>query len=89
MELKRLIKHFTYRIEPKPEGGFIAHAFVIFHYGIFPQSLATLAAENVKLHALATWWDVLEVAEALGYFAPGQFAAVKAFLEDHPQNVVN
>ncbi len=26
MELKRLITHFTYRIEPKPGGGFIAHA---------------------------------------------------------------
>ena len=26
MELKRLITHFTYRIDPKPEGGFIAHA---------------------------------------------------------------
>ncbi len=26
MELKRLIQHFTYRIEPKPEGGFIARA---------------------------------------------------------------
>jgi hypothetical protein len=26
MELKRLITYFTYRIEPKPEGGFIAHA---------------------------------------------------------------
>jgi hypothetical protein len=26
MEIKRLLTHFTYRIEPKPEGGFIAHA---------------------------------------------------------------
>ena len=26
MDLKRLITHFAYRIEPKPEGGFIAHA---------------------------------------------------------------
>jgi hypothetical protein len=26
MELKSLITHFTYRIEPKPEGGFVAHA---------------------------------------------------------------
>jgi hypothetical protein len=26
MELKRLISQFTYRIEPKPGGGFIAHA---------------------------------------------------------------
>ena len=25
MELKRLMSHFTYRIEPKPGGGFIAH----------------------------------------------------------------
>src|SRR5438309_694326 len=25
MEIRRLITHFTYRIEPKPEGGFIAH----------------------------------------------------------------
>lgn len=26
MDIKRLVTHFTYRIEPKPEGGFIAHA---------------------------------------------------------------
>jgi hypothetical protein len=26
MEIKRLISQFTYKIEPKPEGGFIAHA---------------------------------------------------------------
>jgi len=26
MELKDLISHFTYRIDPKPDGGFIAHA---------------------------------------------------------------
>jgi len=26
VELKRIITKFTYRIEPKPEGGFIAHA---------------------------------------------------------------
>jgi orotate phosphoribosyltransferase len=63
-------------------GGKIGHTFVIFHYGIFPQSVATLAAEQVQLHALATWWDVLRVAEGLGYFAAGQFEAVKSFLED-------
>jgi orotate phosphoribosyltransferase len=62
-------------------GGEIAHTFVIFHYGIFPQSVASLAAEKVALHALATWWDVLAVAESLGYFTPSQFAAVKSFLE--------
>ncbi|MBV8653092.1 MAG: orotate phosphoribosyltransferase [Alphaproteobacteria bacterium] len=63
-------------------GGRIDHTFVIFHYGIFPRSVETLAAEKIRLHALATWWDVLGVAEGLGYFAPGQFEAVKSFLED-------
>jgi orotate phosphoribosyltransferase len=63
-------------------GGEIGHAFVIFHYGIFKSSLETLAAEQVRLHALATWWDVVAVAEGLGYFQPGQLAAVRAFLQD-------
>jgi orotate phosphoribosyltransferase len=62
-------------------GGQISHTFVIFHYGIFPQSVDSLAAEKVSLHALATWWDVLAVAEGLGYFTLAQFAAVKSFLD--------
>ena len=63
-------------------GAEIHHSFVIFHYGIFKSSTETLAAEKVKLHALATWWDVVAVAEELGYFQPGQLAAVRSFLED-------
>src|SRR5579864_8469725 len=38
-------------------GGVIAHSFVIFNYGIFPQSLASLEAEGITLQSLATWWD--------------------------------
>ncbi|MBX6367074.1 MAG: orotate phosphoribosyltransferase [Rhodospirillales bacterium] len=63
-------------------GAEIGHTFVIFHYGIFKSSLESLAAEKVKLHALATWWDVVAAADTLGYFQPGQLAAVRAFLED-------
>jgi orotate phosphoribosyltransferase len=63
-------------------GGITAHSFVIFNYGIFPQSMASLEAEGVRLHWLATWWDALRVAQGLGYFTPEQFAAVTAFLED-------
>jgi orotate phosphoribosyltransferase len=63
-------------------GGRCSDAFVIFDYGIFPQSVSSLAAEGVRLHGLATWWDVLAVADGLGYFTPAQFAAVKSFLED-------
>jgi orotate phosphoribosyltransferase len=66
-------------------GGLVGHTFVVFHYGIFPQSIESLAAEKIELHALATWWDVLAVAEGLGYFTPAQFAAVKSFLDD-PEN---
>ncbi|HKF71024.1 MAG TPA: orotate phosphoribosyltransferase [Stellaceae bacterium] len=66
-------------------GGQIGHTFVIFHYGIFPQSVTSLEAEGVKLHALATWWDVLKVAHGLGHFTPAQYAAIRAFLE-HPES---
>jgi orotate phosphoribosyltransferase len=69
----------------KKAGGKISHAFVIFHYGIFPQSVTSLEAEGVTLHALATWGDVLAVAHGLGYFSPEQYAAVKSFLE-HPDS---
>jgi len=35
--------------------------FVIFHYGIFQQSLKNLEEQNVSLIELATWKDILEV----------------------------
>ncbi len=60
----------------------VAHAFVIFHYGIFPQALLDLAERGVTLHALATWWDVLQVAEETRYLDAAGLAAVRAFLED-------
>jgi len=63
-------------------GGVVAHSFVIFNYGIFPASLASLAAEGVTLHWLATWWDALRVAQSLGYFNPESYAAVESFLRD-------
>ena len=63
-------------------GGHIDHTFVIFNYGIFPQIETSLAAEGITLLALATWWDVAQTAERLGHFKPGQYEAVKSFLED-------
>jgi orotate phosphoribosyltransferase len=62
-------------------GAEIAHTFVIFHYGIFPSSVASLAAEGVSLHALATWHDVLELANRRGTFTQAQYQAIKAFLD--------
>ena len=63
-------------------GGRIDHAFVIFNYGIFPQTETSLAAEGINLLALANWWDVAATAARLGRFAPGQYDAVESFLKD-------
>jgi len=63
-------------------GGRIADAFVIFHYGIFPHGIAALSERGVALHALATWWDALAVAEERGYLAGPALAEVRAFLDD-------
>jgi orotate phosphoribosyltransferase len=60
----------------------VDHAFVIFHYGIFPASMARLTNEGVTLHALATWWDALVVAGEEGYLDPEGMKTVRAFLED-------
>lgn len=63
-------------------GGQIAHTFVVFHYGIFPSSVSSLAAEGVLLHGLTTWRDVLELANERGSFTPAQYQAIKSFLDD-------
>jgi orotate phosphoribosyltransferase len=63
-------------------GAEVKHTFVVFHYGIFPQSVETLAHVGVTLHALATWWNVLELAEQEKYFAASDLKEVRAFLEN-------
>jgi orotate phosphoribosyltransferase len=59
----------------------VTDCFVIFHYGIFPQSIETLAVAGVKLHALATWWDALEAATKGKYFDEKGLTETRAFLE--------
>ncbi|HSK38202.1 MAG TPA: orotate phosphoribosyltransferase [Arenibaculum sp.] len=61
-------------------GARVGHAFVVFHYGIFPQSLETMDRIGVRLHALCTWWDVLRVAKQHGYFDPATLDEVEKFL---------
>ena len=63
-------------------GAEVAHTFVIFHYGIFPASIADLAEIGVDLHGLATWRDVLAAAEEEGYFDRETLLEVEAFLDD-------
>ncbi len=63
-------------------GAEVGHCFVIFHYGIFPQSVTALAERGVRLFGLATWWDALGLAEARDYLSAAQAREVRAFLED-------
>ncbi|HKR19961.1 MAG TPA: orotate phosphoribosyltransferase [Stellaceae bacterium] len=63
-------------------GAIVEHTFVIFHYGIFPQSEQLMAEIGVKLHSLANWWDVLKVAKAQGRFDAPTVREVEKFLND-------
>ena len=61
-------------------GAEVGHTFVVFFYGIFPQTEAMLAAHGLQLHYLATWRDVLAEARAGGHFDAATLAEVEAFL---------
>lgn len=61
-------------------GAVVTDTFVIFHYGIFPQSKTNMEALGVRLHALCTWWDVLRVARQNGYFDERTLGEVEKFL---------
>lgn len=60
----------------------VSDVFVVFFYGAFPGALDTLTKEGVAMHYLATWQDVLEVAEQEKAFSPEAIQGVKDFLAD-------
>lgn len=63
-------------------GAECGHCFVVFHYGIFPESVAMLKEQGVSLHALCTWWDVLDVVKADALFPQSKIESIEAFLND-------
>lgn len=63
-------------------GAVVEHVFVVFHYDIFPESTKVMEEIGVTLHALATWWDVLKVAQDDGHFDIGTMDEVEKFLND-------
>jgi orotate phosphoribosyltransferase len=60
----------------------IEHCFVVFFYDIFPEGRKILSDLGITLHALATWWDVLEAAKKSGRYDRGRLADVEAFMND-------
>ena len=63
-------------------GAIVEHVFVNFYYDIYPESKKTFADLGVRLHCLATWWDVLAVVKKGGYLQPTQIAEVEKFLHE-------
>ncbi len=61
-------------------GAVVDHVFVMFYYDIFPESKKIIADIGVRLHHLATWWDVLRVAKSGAYFEPRVIDEVERFL---------
>ncbi|HEY2336365.1 MAG TPA: orotate phosphoribosyltransferase [Burkholderiales bacterium] len=63
-------------------GAVVEHVFVNFYYDIFPESKKTLAELQVRLHYLATWWDVLAAVKKGGYLETAKVAEVEKFLHE-------
>ena len=63
-------------------GAIVEHVFVNFYYDIFPESKKIISDIGVRLHHLATWWDVLAVVKKDGYLPSAQIAEVEKFLHE-------
>jgi len=63
-------------------GAVVDHCFVLFYYDIFPDSDDLLKENGLTMHALTTWWDVLEVAKEMGTFDPATLKEVESFLHE-------
>lgn len=65
----------------RDSGALVRDAFVVFSYGTFPVP-AELSASRVRVHALATWQDILAVAKERGDFTRSVLDELQAFLDD-------
>ncbi|RJQ58063.1 MAG: orotate phosphoribosyltransferase [Desulfobacteraceae bacterium] len=63
-------------------GAEVSHTFVLFYYDIFPEALVMLKEMGVKMHFLATWWDVLTQCKKHGYFDSKTLDEVEKFLKN-------
>ncbi len=63
-------------------GAQVQEAFAIFYYDIFPDTPARLAEAGLRLHHLATWWDMLALARKKRIFNDDTLAEVESFLNE-------
>ncbi len=63
-------------------GAEVNHVFVLFFYDIFPEGQTVMAETGVSMHYLATWWDVLRVAQKGELFDSHTLDEVEKFMND-------
>jgi len=63
-------------------GAIVDHVYVNFYYNIFPESKQIMADLGVKLHYLATWWDVLALVKKGGYLETPKIDEIERFLNE-------
>jgi orotate phosphoribosyltransferase len=63
-------------------GAEVKHTFVVFYYDIFKDSMKKLNDNDLRLHYLATWWDVLNYAKKTGKFDKKTLFSVEDYLNN-------
>jgi len=66
-------------------GAEVGHTAVVFYYDIFKDTPARLAAQGLAMHHLATWWDVLRAARAIGQIDSARLDEAERFLSNPRQ----
>ncbi len=61
-------------------GAVVTDTIVVFHYDIYPKTRQRLEEHGLRLHSLATWWDVLAVSKEQGHFDSHTLDEVEKFL---------
>ena len=60
----------------------VSHSLVMFEYAIFSETEKILAGAGLKIHSLATWWDVLSFAQKNNVFGKNALAEIERFMRD-------
>ncbi len=63
-------------------GAEVTDTFVLFFYDIFPDTQKILAENDVRLHFLTTWKDVLSVCRDTSYIDESSILSIEEYLND-------
>ena len=63
-------------------GAKCSHTAVIFYYDIYKNTISILNEKDLRLHYLATWWDMLSLAKKTNKFNSKTIDTVEEFLNN-------